>query len=398
MQLEPVVRSLIGQGCRALLEVSPHPVLGMGLQETAEAATDDPASVAVLGTLRREEGGAERFGQSLAEAHAAGVEVDWGRFFEGSGGERVKLPVYPFQRRRYWLEPPEAWGDAGAAGLNDPDHPLLAAEIDFPAGEGLQLTGRISLSTQRWLKDHTVLGQTLLPSTVYVELALAAASATGAGGIEELALETPLLIPDSGGVQLRVSVESPAEGGQRAIAIHSRLEGEAGEDWVRHASGLLSAEPVTAGVTDDDEVPMSWPVEEAEQLDVELAYERLEESGFELGPAFRCLRAAWRSGEEVLVEAELAEERAGDATGFELHPALLESATRAGIGFAAAADDAPVLPVAWRAVRLAKPKATALRFRIASGGTASSHRVRPAGRGGSLGWVRAGAAGGASPA
>jgi acyl transferase domain-containing protein/thioesterase domain-containing protein len=368
VQLEPVVRSLIGQGCRALLEVSPHPVLGMGLQETAEAATDDPASVAVLDTLRREEGGAERFGRSLAEAHAAGVEVDWRRFFEGSGGERVKLPVYPFQRQRYWLEPPEAWGDAGAAGLNDAGHPLLAAEIDFPAGEGLQLTGRISVSTQRWLKDHIVLGKTLLPSAVYVELALAAASATGAGGIEELALETPLLISDSGGVQLRVSVEPPDDAGQRTIAIHSRLEGEVGEEWVRHASGLLAAEPVAAGATEGGEAPMSWRVEEAEPLDVELAYERLEESGFELGPAFRCLRAAWRNGEEVLVEAELAEEGAGDATGFELHPALLESATRAGIGFAAAADDVPMLPVNWRAVRLAKPKATALRFRIASGG------------------------------
>ena len=368
VQLEPVVRGLVGQGCRALLEVSPHPVLAVGLQETVEAATGDPALVAVLGTLRRQEGGAERFGQSLAEAHAAGVEVQWERFFEGAGAERVKLPVYPFERRRYWLEPPARSGDAGAAGLGDPGHPLLAAAVDSPTGEGLQLTGRISASTQPWLQDHSVLGQAVLPNAVYVELALAATSATGAAGIEELTVEAPLPIPDSGAVQLRVVVEAPDDRERRAIAIHSRFEGDADEPWTRHASGLLDGDAADPPATAGGAEAVSWPVEEAEPLDVELAYERLEEAGFELGPAFRCLRAAWRSGEDLLVEIELAEDGAGEAGDFELHPALLESATRAGIGFAAAAEEVPMLPVSWQEVRLAKPKATALRFRITSEG------------------------------
>jgi NAD(P)-dependent dehydrogenase (short-subunit alcohol dehydrogenase family)/acyl carrier protein len=109
---------------------------------------------------------------------------------------------------------------------------------------------------------------------------------------------------------------------------------------------------------------LSWSVEEAEPLDVELAYEQLEQAGFEFAAAFRCLRAAWRSGEDLLVEAQLDEE----VTGFELHPALLESATRAGLGFTAATAEAPTLPVTWREVRLAKPRTTALRFRISSEG------------------------------
>jgi acyl transferase domain-containing protein/thioesterase domain-containing protein/acyl carrier protein len=370
VQLEPVVRSLIGGGCRALLEVSPHPVLGMGLQETVETTTGDPSSVAVLGTLRRGEGGPERFAQSIAEAHVAGVEVNWEAFFEDAGAERVRLPKYPFQRRRYWLEAPAATGDAIGAGLDDPEHPLLAAAIDFPDDDGLQLTGRLSASAQPWLEDHAVLGETLLPGAVYVELALAAAFATGAGGVDELVAETPLLLPDSGAVQLRVVVGAPDEMQRRAVAIHSRLEGEASEAWTQHAAGLLAPESATPDWTAGEAAAISWPIEEAEPLDVELAYERLAEAGFEFGPSFRCLRAAWRSGEEVLVEVELGEDRAGDATGFGLHPALLESATRAGIEFAAGGGEgnAPMLPLAWHRVRLIKRKATALRFRIAATG------------------------------
>ena len=362
--LDPVVRSMVGEGRRGLLEVSPHPVLGLGLQETVEAASGDPASVAVLDTLRREEGGPMRFAMALAEAHAAGVEVDWGRFFEGAGAKRVKLPRYPFQRRRYWLESSPAMGDAIAAGLNDPGHPLLAAVIDFPNEEGVQLTGRLCASTQRWLQDHSVLGETLLPSAIYVELALAAASATEAGGIEELLVETPMLLPDSGALQLRVAVEAGGESQRRAFSIHSRPEGEEDERWSQHASGTLAGLAAAEGAA--GEAIAAWPGEEAEPLDVELAYERLAQAGFDLGPAFRCLRAAWRSGGDVLVEVQLAEEAAGEATGFGLHPALLESATRAGIELAAAEDesDLPMLPAAWRQVRLAKRDASALRVRI----------------------------------
>jgi acyl transferase domain-containing protein len=41
----------------------------------------------------------------LARLFAAGVPVDWAAFFAGSGARRVELPTYPFQRRRFWLEP-----------------------------------------------------------------------------------------------------------------------------------------------------------------------------------------------------------------------------------------------------------------------------------------------------
>jgi acyl transferase domain-containing protein len=97
---EPVVRSLLADGFRVFVESSAHPVLTWGVLETAEEAGGD---VAAVGTLRRGEGGPERFCASLGEAWVRGVDVDWPAVFAGRGARVVDLPTYAFQHRRYWL-------------------------------------------------------------------------------------------------------------------------------------------------------------------------------------------------------------------------------------------------------------------------------------------------------
>ncbi len=87
---------LAGHGHRFFVEVSPHPVLGGGLQETVEEA-------AVVGTLRRGEGGLRRFLLSLAQLWTHGHDVDWSALYPRP--HTVSLPTYPFQRQRFWLEP-----------------------------------------------------------------------------------------------------------------------------------------------------------------------------------------------------------------------------------------------------------------------------------------------------
>ncbi|MGW2749145.1 type I polyketide synthase, partial [Streptomyces sp. NPDC001450] len=101
VRFEEAIRGLLGAGHRAFIEVGPHPVVAFGLRETIE---DAAADAVVLGTLRRDQGGLDRFLTSLAEAHAQGVAVDWNGVFAGTGAHRVDLPTYAFQRLRFWPE------------------------------------------------------------------------------------------------------------------------------------------------------------------------------------------------------------------------------------------------------------------------------------------------------
>ncbi|NGO11633.1 acyltransferase domain-containing protein, partial [Streptomyces sp. HC44] len=99
VRFEPVVRALLDAGRELFIEMSPHPVLALAVQQTAEAA-DVP--VAALGTLRREEGGGQRLLLAFGEAFCHGAEVDWSAVLP-AGTARAELPTYAFQRRRHWI-------------------------------------------------------------------------------------------------------------------------------------------------------------------------------------------------------------------------------------------------------------------------------------------------------
>src|SRR5262249_13853136 len=46
--------------------------------------------------------------QALGRLWCAGVAVDWEAFQAGLERRRVPLPTYPFERRRYWIDPASA--------------------------------------------------------------------------------------------------------------------------------------------------------------------------------------------------------------------------------------------------------------------------------------------------
>ncbi|MFK4221293.1 type I polyketide synthase [Streptomyces sp. NPDC020880] len=125
--LEGAVRRLLADEYRYFVEVSPHPVLTVALQETFEKAG---AAATAVGTLRRDEGSEARFLASVAEAHVRGLPLDLGRLPHLSGARRADLPTYAFQRRRFWPE-----GSTTAA----PAAPRQTA-ADAPAAEPEQGT------------------------------------------------------------------------------------------------------------------------------------------------------------------------------------------------------------------------------------------------------------------
>ncbi|MEU0008750.1 thioesterase domain-containing protein, partial [Streptomyces sp. NPDC006314] len=338
VRFEEAVRALAEQDHAAFVEVSAHPVLAMSIQDTAEDAI-------VTGTLRREDGGLDRFLTSAGELWVHGIEVDWSRAFAGTGAHHTDLPTYPFQHRRYWLNVDASTvGDVGAVGVVPAEHPLLGAAVELPDGEGIVLTGRLSTQAHSWLAGEG--GGVLLPATAFVELAVRAGDEAGCDLVEELRLRAPLTLPEKARVQLRVRVAEADEEGRRTFAVHSRAEDAVpGTPWACHATGRLAR--AGAPVAGWDLV--AWPPAGATRVDTDR------------------VDALWQGAAgEMFAEVSLPDGQRAEAARYGLHPALLDAAleTARHVVNGGDAADRPLVPTDWQDIVLHAGGADRLRVRV----------------------------------
>ncbi|MEU7104978.1 type I polyketide synthase [Streptomyces sp. NPDC046215] len=364
VELEQAVRTLLAQGFGTFVEAGPHPVLAVGLQETIE---DTGRDAAVLGTLRRDEGGMDRFWLSLGQAACRGLTPDWDTVFAGTGARRVDLPTYAFEEQRYWLEATAAPSDAAGFGLTTAGHPLLGAAVSLADRDAYLLTGRLSRHSHPWLADHAVSGTVLLPGTGLLELAVRAGEQVGCDQVEELTLAAPLVLPERGGRRLQVAVGEPDAAGRRTLDIYSSPDGEDAQPWVPHAHGVLApaADEAPAGLT-------AWPPAGAAEADLSGLYDKVATRGYEYGPVFQGLRRAWTGENEIFAEVALPEDQHADAALFTLHPALLDAALHPLLPGAVTEDRPALMPFSWSGVSVYAAGASVLRVKLSLTGTESA--------------------------
>ncbi|MFF3412397.1 beta-ketoacyl synthase N-terminal-like domain-containing protein [Streptomyces sp. NPDC002742] len=154
---------------RVFVEVSPHPVLVSGIEESLRAA--GVRRPLVLPSLIRDEDEVSSLLTGLGTLHAQGVPVDWAAF-AGRGRRVVDLPGYPWQRKEHWLPdtPVDRAADSGVL-VGAPVRPTTAAWTAlFPVTvDGTRSPWQVSGSGSR----------TTVSASALLEAALAGAAATG---------------------------------------------------------------------------------------------------------------------------------------------------------------------------------------------------------------------------
>ncbi|WP_437836515.1 SDR family NAD(P)-dependent oxidoreductase [Sorangium sp. So ce1153] len=154
----------------------------------------------------------ERELDELGRLWVSGVDVPLEDLHDPSAVSIVRLPTYPFKRRRYWM------------GEVRQRHPLVHREV--ADAEGQRAFAAVFNGTEPFLKDH----EQLFPAVAYLEMARAAGEAadTRIAGIRNAVWISPLVIRDRD-CELRV-VLSDTESG-RAYEVSS--------SGGVHARGLL---------------------------------------------------------------------------------------------------------------------------------------------------------------
>ncbi|MFL5384950.1 MAG: beta-ketoacyl synthase N-terminal-like domain-containing protein [Longimicrobiaceae bacterium] len=112
VQFERGAGELLKEPGRVLLEVGPGQTLSTFIRQRTDAA-----GVSVIPTVRYpyDRTADTAFALSaLGRLWVAGVRPDWAAFHEGERLRRVPLPTYPWERQRYWVDPPKEGGAPAA--------------------------------------------------------------------------------------------------------------------------------------------------------------------------------------------------------------------------------------------------------------------------------------------
>ncbi len=325
------VQQLLENGHDTFLEVSPHPILLSAIQQGIHHFGQEGA--AVLPSLRRGEQEHAVMMGSLGALYALGSPIDWGRIYP-PGSQCVRLPFYPWQRERCWLETPAEGLDSLLEQIPRAEsgkHPLLGRHLKSAQPAETHFWEVIlDKRTLPYLDEHRIEGVALLPASLYLEMALSAAHEAFAKQpfvLENIEFRKALFLPEAGTRTIQV-ILSPDADAAASVHIYSRpTDAErSSNSWILHASAKVCPQH-DGGVSPvlGRDVLAEIQARCSERVSGQDYYSRLGESGIQYGPFFQSISQLWRYNGDMLGEVRVPDGSDTQFDAYQFHPAILDA-------------------------------------------------------------------------
>ena len=235
--------ALIGEGYRIFVEIGPSPILHSYLADGLRAAE---AEGRVLATLSRSDGDGDPFPAIAARCYVAGYDLAPAPGFDGPADPRG-LPLYPWQRERFWFDKTVEADRSGKPALRSP-----AAR--FPPDTVRPPTGSI-ISTSRCCRGSPITrskASPVFPAAAILETALAAARWRWpeAAALEAFDVELRRPLPFDRGRMRELRTTLLSDDGDWELASRPRLSSE---PMTVHAVGRIAA-------ASDARPVLRWPI------------------------------------------------------------------------------------------------------------------------------------------
>jgi acyl transferase domain-containing protein/thioesterase domain-containing protein len=244
------------------------------------------------------------------------------------------------------------WQGVGMAARTTSVHPLLGRRL-LNTAEEIIYSAPVNCERHWVLGDHRLkTGRALLPGTGYMEMALAALTegAVDSGAIfENVFFLAPLLAGPGSEREARVELRRGRMGDYQ-FSVRAKDGG-----WTEHASGMIAKnEQAPPPDRDIDRIKARC---RSRVLTFDDAHRTVQETFFDFGPRWRCLKAINFGDCEGLAELELASAFFQDTASYHLHPALLDLATGSALYLVEnyGQSDAVYVPMSYRRVVVFRP-------------------------------------------
>lgn len=264
--------------------------------------------------------------ESLRKLYLEGFPIDWQQVDQGLVHQRIPLPTYPFQRKRYWID---ASPSPDTCGHRQPTtssfHPLLGHRLRSALQE-VQYEVVYSGDQLPYLSDHRVYGRTVLPTAAGLEAAVALGKAYF--GVHNLLLEQltyhEALVLSEEETRVAQWILLPQGADTAAFRLLSTaIDGR--DQWRTHMSGILRKAKILS-VSSERTMPLfsgqAIQTGCAHEIPSTRYYAALHELGLAYGPLFQGIQKLWQGDREALSYVRLSPEIS--SVPYSIHPAFLD--------------------------------------------------------------------------
>ncbi|HEU4713547.1 MAG TPA: SDR family NAD(P)-dependent oxidoreductase [Pyrinomonadaceae bacterium] len=300
---------------RVFLEIAPHAALTPDIETCLKSSND---SAKAIPTLRRDSDERSMLLRSLGALYTSGRTIHWEHVYR-ERGRQVRLPSYPWQRKRYWMQ---SNGAAPSATQLRPQarslHPLLGSRLQTPV---CTFESQLTTESLAHLNHHLIDGQVIFPAAGYMEMALAAAHeyfGQGSHVIRDLVFHGPLILSSAPRtVQLTLIPENSERVTVQIFSLDS-------DEWTLHAAGTVCKPQIKTDLVDHsiDQLVATF----ADELSIEEFGSRLANYGFASAGEIKGLQRLWPRNGEALAQLRLTPELVDQLHSYRVHPFLLDTA------------------------------------------------------------------------
>ncbi len=304
------INCILDDGFDTFVEIGPHPALANYINEIAESRK---LKVNTFFSLKRKINEEETFYGALGGLFCVGAFEDINCFYPHVGNY-IKLPFYPWQRERYWLENE----DAKKKRLGIFDHIILGHKVPSvtPCWE-LELNDQVLA----FLPNHKIQGNTVFPAAGYMEMAIEAAKqcyGEGAYVLSDIEFLKATFINPNKSTRLQICINQD----EPSFSIYNMSNNELAVKG-SYKQCQMHPERYSIEILEMIENQLSKPSHKEFEFDD--IYQRFEEMGFGYTNHFAGISKIYVDEASAIAKLQLPDLTRQEINSYTIHPSIIDA-------------------------------------------------------------------------